>query len=56
MKVLSEFCYTLTGITQDVVDNADPFPVVHSRFVRWMRSHSLGITKSYAIVTVKNWA
>jgi inhibitor of KinA sporulation pathway (predicted exonuclease) len=49
---LSEFCYTLTGIGQDVVDASDPFPVVHEKFLRWMRSHSLGITKSFSIVTV----
>lgn len=48
---LSEFCYTLTGITQDIVDASDPFPIVHSNFVRWMKSHSLGITKSFSIVT-----
>jgi len=38
---LSEFCRNLTGIEQTTVDAADPFPVVHDRFLAWMDGHGL---------------
>jgi len=34
-RELSEFCRTLTGITQEDVDRADPFYEVFGRFVDW---------------------
>jgi len=33
--VLSGFCRGLTGITQDEVDSADPFPVAFAAFLAW---------------------
>ncbi|KAJ1559492.1 3'-5' exoribonuclease 1, partial [Cladochytrium tenue] len=36
--VLTDFCKKLTGITQEQVDAADPFPVVLARFNAWLRS------------------
>ena len=40
--ILSEFCRNLTGISQETVDNAETFGVVHKRFLEWMTSHELG--------------
>ena len=48
---LSEFCHNLTGITQETVDAADTFPVVHDKFLAWMKSHKLGTEHSFGIVT-----
>ena len=39
--LLSEFCTELTGITQDMVMEADTFPVVLEQFLAWMKSHGL---------------
>ncbi len=33
---LSDFCTELTGIRQEDVDRADPFPVVFRRFLEWI--------------------
>jgi 3'-5' exoribonuclease 1 len=49
--VLSEFCKALTGIEQKVVDEAEPFEAVHKKFIKWLESHGLGITKTYLIIT-----
>jgi len=48
---LSDFCKNLTGVEQKVVDGADPFPLVHARFLEWMDRHGLGKTHSFTIVT-----
>ena len=48
---LSEFCKALTGIEQNVVDEADTFEKVLQSFQRWMQSHSLGLSKTFMIVT-----
>ncbi|KAJ3041086.1 3'-5' exoribonuclease 1 [Rhizophlyctis rosea] len=37
---LSEFCTKLTGITQDLIDNASSFPVVLGNFERWLTAHT----------------
>ena len=34
--ILSEFCKELTGIRQEDVDNADPFPTVFQEFCNWI--------------------
>lgn len=39
------------GIEQEVVDKADLFPEVLVQFENWMKSHNLGLTKTYMIVT-----
>ncbi|KAM4810512.1 3'-5' exoribonuclease 1 [Rhinophrynus dorsalis] len=52
---LSEFCINLTGITQDVVDQADTFPNVLRSVVDWMREKELGTKYKYAILTDGSW-
>ena len=47
-----DFCRALTGIEQPVVDASDPFPLVHSRFLRWLEAkHRLGVGATFAVVT-----
>jgi len=48
---LSQFCRDLTGVEQKVVDDADPFPQVHDRFLKWMDKHGLGTRHSFTVVT-----
>lgn len=38
---LTEFCTELTGITQEMVDKAEKFPVVFQQAEEWMRNHGL---------------
>uniref|UniRef100_A0A914ZTI8 SAP domain-containing protein n=1 Tax=Parascaris univalens TaxID=6257 RepID=A0A914ZTI8_PARUN len=53
---LSEFCSRLTGVTQEMVDNALPFVDVFDSFRMWMQSHRLGHTNArYAFVTDGPW-
>ncbi|XP_040181300.1 3'-5' exoribonuclease 1 isoform X2 [Rana temporaria] len=52
---LSEFCINLTGITQDIIDQADTFPVVLQSVVDWMRQKELGTKYKYAILTDGSW-
>ncbi|KAG8593840.1 hypothetical protein GDO81_000964 [Engystomops pustulosus] len=52
---LSEFCINLTGITQELVDKADTFPVVLQSVVDWMREKELGTKFKYAILTDGSW-
>ena len=40
--ILSEFCHNLTGISQETVDNAETFEIVHQKFLEWMSHHQLG--------------
>ncbi|XP_072309822.1 3'-5' exoribonuclease 1 isoform X2 [Eucyclogobius newberryi] len=52
---LSEFCVNLTGITQKMVDDADPFPVVLEKAVAWLQERELGTKYKYAILTDGAW-
>ncbi|XP_075718432.1 3'-5' exoribonuclease 1 isoform X2 [Rhinoderma darwinii] len=52
---LSDFCINLTGITQELVDKADTFPVVLQSVVDWMRQKELGTKFKYAILTDGSW-
>ncbi|MEE6460025.1 hypothetical protein FKM82_000833 [Ascaphus truei] len=52
---LSDFCINLTGITQEIVDQADTFPEVLENVVDWMRQKELGIKYKYAILTDGSW-
>lgn len=52
---LSQFCINLTGITQDIIDQADTFPVVLQNVVDWMRQKELGTKYKYAILTDGSW-
>lgn len=36
---LNEFCTSLTGITQDIVDKAEPFAVVWKEFKEWLQQY-----------------
>ncbi|XP_023344113.1 3'-5' exoribonuclease 1 [Eurytemora carolleeae] len=48
---LSEFCTSLTGITQDQVDRADDFPTVLNMFYEWLKEHRLGTDYTFSLVT-----
>ncbi|XP_071826992.1 3'-5' exoribonuclease 1-like [Apostichopus japonicus] len=52
---LSEFCTSLTNITQVQVDYADTFPVVLETVNRWMKHKELGSKYKFAIVTDGPW-
>uniref|UniRef100_K7FMS2 3'-5' exoribonuclease 1 n=1 Tax=Pelodiscus sinensis TaxID=13735 RepID=K7FMS2_PELSI len=52
---LSNFCISLTGITQDHVDKADAFPQVLQNVVEWMKQRELGTKYSYTILTDGSW-
>ncbi|NWX94084.1 ERI1 exoribonuclease, partial [Nothoprocta pentlandii] len=52
---LSAFCVGLTGITQEVVDKAEPFPQVLQNVVDWMRARELGTKYSYCLLTDGSW-
>ncbi|KAG7235960.1 hypothetical protein INR49_001698 [Caranx melampygus] len=51
---LSDFCVKLTGITQKMVDEADPFPTVLQRVVAWLQERELGTKYKYAMLTDGN--
>ncbi|XP_059090591.1 3'-5' exoribonuclease 1-like [Tigriopus californicus] len=49
---LSEFCRTLTGIEQSLVDGSQTFSEVHQQFQVWLHEkHQCGTKYSYSIVT-----
>ncbi|EMD42175.1 hypothetical protein CERSUDRAFT_90779 [Gelatoporia subvermispora B] len=53
---LTAFCTKLTGITQDTVDAAQPFPEVWSRFQDFLRSHGIyDAAESAAFLTCGDW-
>ncbi|XP_074850048.1 3'-5' exoribonuclease 1 isoform X3 [Carettochelys insculpta] len=52
---LSNFCISLTGITQDHIDKADAFPQVLQNVVEWMRQRELGTKYTYTILTDGSW-
>lgn len=52
---LSDFCVKLTGITQKMVDEADPFPSVLEKAVAWLQERELGTKYKYAILTDGAW-
>ncbi|KDQ63664.1 hypothetical protein JAAARDRAFT_29695 [Jaapia argillacea MUCL 33604] len=53
---LTSFCTGLTGIKQETVDAADPFPQVWARFREFMISHNLpSEPSSYAFVACGDW-
>ncbi|XP_071288779.1 3'-5' exoribonuclease 1-like [Agelaius tricolor] len=52
---LSDFCISLTGITQDIVDKADIFPQVLQNVVEWMRQRELGTKYSYSMLSDGSW-
>ncbi|KAM9579517.1 3'-5' exoribonuclease 1 isoform 1-T1 [Guaruba guarouba] len=52
---LSDFCISLTGITQDVVDKAETFTQVLQNVIEWMRQRELGTKYSYSMLTDGSW-
>lgn len=46
---LSDYCTNLTGITQDLVDNAMEFDEVLQRFQEWLISHELGSVYKFTL-------
>ncbi|XP_054843293.1 3'-5' exoribonuclease 1 isoform X2 [Eublepharis macularius] len=52
---LSDFCVNLTGISQDLVDKADEFPLVLQQAIDWMKQKELGSRYSYSILTDGSW-
>lgn len=52
--MLSAFCTQLTGITQDDVDAAEPFPDALAAHGAWMASHDL-TDENALIVTCGDW-
>jgi inhibitor of KinA sporulation pathway (predicted exonuclease) len=51
---LSQFCTELTGIRQEQVDNATPFPDVYAAHYEWLKSH-VGPSDSVIMVTCGGW-
>ncbi|KAH3805717.1 3'-5' exoribonuclease 1-like [Dreissena polymorpha] len=52
---LSSFCTSLTGITQEKVDQADPFVDVLAKVEAWFSQHGLGQEKTFAVLTDGPW-
>ncbi|MCL4152105.1 UNVERIFIED_CONTAM: hypothetical protein GTU68_038341, partial [Idotea baltica] len=53
---LSKFCTSLTGITQDQVENAKPFKYVLNEFDSWLGQNGfLNGEKTFTFVTCGNW-
>jgi len=53
--ILTEFCTTLTGISQSQVDKAQLFPEVYLEFEEWMVLNKLGTEHQFAILTDGPW-
>lgn len=49
--LLTDYCTKLTGITQDIVDQAPSFPETFASFNEWLQKKNLGSKFSFAIVT-----
>ena len=51
--VLTDFCKSLTGITQTEVDGGVSFPSALAQFQEWLQSHKL--FHNFTVVTWGNW-
>jgi len=51
---LTHFCTELTGITQDMVEDKEPFPAVLSQFEAWYSGHNLSPDMA-TFVTCGQW-
>lgn len=49
--VLSDFCVSLTGIQQEIVDKAEEMPAVLDQFQAWLAEHKLGTEHTFGLVT-----
>ncbi|CAL1538274.1 unnamed protein product [Lymnaea stagnalis] len=52
---LTDFCTSLTGISQQQVDKAKDFTEVFKEFEEWMAIHKLGTDYQFAILTDGPW-
>ncbi|XP_022246040.1 3'-5' exoribonuclease 1-like [Limulus polyphemus] len=52
---LSEFCRSLTGISQETIDGADTFPEVLQKFENWLKDKGLGSDYSFCVATDGPW-
>lgn len=55
---LSDYCRELTGITQEAVDHAQPFPIVFQEALSFLRACNLGDgpgERRYCMVTCGDW-
>lgn len=50
---LTEFCKTLTGISQEDVDKGITFATALSQFQEWLQSH--GLFNNFTVMTWGNW-
>ncbi|BFY98839.1 hypothetical protein BsWGS_01879 [Bradybaena similaris] len=53
--LLTEFCTSLTGITQAQVDKAKDFTEVFADFEEWLTLHHLGTEHKFAVLTDGPW-
>ncbi|XP_059165844.1 3'-5' exoribonuclease 1-like [Physella acuta] len=53
--ILTDFCTSLTGISQQQVDKAKDFTQVFAEFEEWMAIHKLGTEHEFAILTDGPW-
>lgn len=51
--VLTDFCKSLTGITQEEVDKGVPFSRALAQFQEWLQSHRL--YHNFTVITWGNW-
>ena len=51
---LSEFCTSLTGITQETVNKADYFPIVYKKHIVWLESY-ISEKDKLIFLTCGNW-
>ncbi|CAG5132861.1 unnamed protein product, partial [Candidula unifasciata] len=49
--ILTDFCTSLTGITQAQVDKAKSFKEVLENFEEWLNVQHLGTAYTFAVVT-----
>lgn len=52
---LSDFCTTLTGITQETVDKSEQFPVVIKNHYNWLVKNTNGEVEKVIFVTCGAW-
>lgn len=48
---LSDYCVNLTGITQDLIDRQETYPIIHRRFLDWIEKLQLEKGLRFATVT-----
>ncbi|XP_065827300.1 3'-5' exoribonuclease 1-like [Oscarella lobularis] len=49
--ILTEYCTSLTGITQAQVDSSNEFPIVFREFETWLHGNGLGTESSFSFAT-----